>query len=214
MHRMNNVSFLHPRRKNRHEGEVPFSRWIPLCNKASPISVHLPFSVFFPFVLLAWDQPMFLFVQARIARATTKGTLPFSRDLHKISILSAFGKNIDESRTSMHESLPLPPSSWSSFCSYRETGSSRFNERHHKGEIVIFTGLPDFAVASLAFCMFRSPLLRPRIGPLSIAVLLLLNLLQTHLSTLPCFFCFCVLCPFCDRSTFKICNGLLRIRVN
>lgn len=47
-------------------------------------SFSLPSSSLDP---LAWDQPMFLFVQARMAKQTTKGTLPFSRDLHKISIL-------------------------------------------------------------------------------------------------------------------------------
>lgn len=93
---------------------------------------------------------MFLFVQARIAK---KDTLPFSRDLHKISILSAFTRNIDESRTPMHE----PPRRFSlGYRGIRETGSSRFNERHHKGEIVIFTAMPDFAVPSLV-----SPLKTP-----------------------------------------------------
>lgn len=97
---------------------------------------------------------MFLFVQARIASQRRRARCPFLAIYIKYRFFSTFGKNIDESRTPMHESPPSPssflfsfllPLNESSSCDYLspggETGSSRFNERHHKGEKSLFSRL-------------------------------------------------------------------------
>lgn len=92
---------------------------------------------------------MFLFVQARIASQRRRARCPFLAIYIKYRFFSTFGKNIDESRTPMHESPPSPPSSPSSSprmnlrlaTSPGETGSSWFNERHHKGEKSLFSRL-------------------------------------------------------------------------
>lgn len=54
---------------------------------------------------------MFLFVQARIASQRRRARCPFLAIYIKYRFFSTFGKNIDESRTPMHESPPSPSSS-------------------------------------------------------------------------------------------------------
>lgn len=144
---------------------------------------------------------MFLFVQARIASQRRRAHCPFLAIYIKYRFFSTFGKNIDESRTPMHESPPSPSSSPSSSprmnlrlaTSPGETGSSWFNERHHKGEKSLFSRLypisrlhPSLHAPSAP----QPPLSRLRIGPLSIAAVLLLNLPQTRLSTLSLYIVF------------------------
>lgn len=177
-----------------------FFRWILPHNKA--FAIHsLSLFLFLSRSSIAWDQPMFLFVQARIASQRRRARCPFLAIYIKYRFFSTFGKNIDESRTPMHESPPSPSSSPSSSprmnlrlaTSPGETGSSWFNERHHKGEKSLFSRLypisrlhPSLHAPSAP----QPPLSRLRIGPLSIAAVLLLNLPQTRLSTLSLYIVF------------------------
>lgn len=183
-----------------------FFRWILPRNKAFAIhSLSLFFSsspLSLPLSILDRVGSTDVFVRpGENSQPTTKGTLPFSRDLHKISILfdvrekyrrvtnthariSPFSFLLSSSSPRMNLRLATSPG---------ETGSSWFNERHHKGEKSLFSRLypisrlhPSLHAPSAP----QPPLSRLRIGPLSIAAVLLLNLPQTRLSTLSLYIVF------------------------
>lgn len=183
-----------PRRNNRHE--LPFSRWILPRNKAFAIHSLSFFSLpllSLPLSILDRVGSTDVFVRpGENSQPTTKGTLPFSRDLHKISILFDVREKYRRVTNTHARISPSPPSSWMNLRLATiflpvETGSSRFNERHHKGEKSLFSRLypisrlhPSLHAPSAP----QPPLSRLRIGPLSIAAVLLLNLPQIRLSTL------------------------------
>lgn len=154
-----------PRRAAQQPGSHP--------NRRRPLSVHLPSRILFvspPFLLslslsispapslllpLVLRSRVFLFAKARIA-TDDEGVLPFPRDLHKISIPVASRGKISTSHAGPDdESHLLKPARL----------ALTYAEERHKGEIVIFTARPDFAVAS------RIPSLSPsRFIPLILSI--------------------------------------------